>query len=194
MIRHFVLQIRKLLNFEKDSLNLKTYIFIKLHILCGVFSFLRLTSAYEVLYYTMLNPINSQKETIIMNKKTERKNKTNQAITWPSNNEYFTIDSLIITNQHMLTDSGSDITLRVRLDDAIKKKNLVAVIGTRNCGKGRPKLAFAMTPVQQTALDKAKSEGIMLVDETKLIPFMQIKPVVVAEPEVVNVVANTITA
>lgn len=129
-----------------------------------------------------------------MNKKTERKNKTNQVITWPSNNEYFTIDTLSQSNQHMLTSSGSDITLRVRLDDAIKKKNLVAVIGTRNCGKGRPKLAFAMTPVQQTALDKAKSEGIMLVDESKLVPVMQIKPVVANEPEMVNMVTNTITA
>jgi hypothetical protein len=101
---------------------------------------------------------------------------------------------LSVSNQHMLTDSGSDITLRVRLDDAIKKKNLVAVIGTRNCGKGRPKLAFAMTPVQQTALDKAKSEGIMLVDETRLVPVMQIKPVVAAEAEILNVVTNTITA
>ena len=125
-----------------------------------------------------------------MNKKTERKNKTNQVITWPANTEYFTIDSLIASNPHMLTQSQSDITLRVRLDDAIKKKNLVAVIGTRNCGKGRPKLAFAMTPVQQAALDKAKAEGIMLVDETKLVPIMQIKPVV--ETETVNApVVNT---
>lgn len=125
-----------------------------------------------------------------MNKKTERKNKTNQVITWPSNNEYFTIDSLGVINPHMLTATGSDITLRVRLDDAIKKKNLVAVIGTRNCGKGRPKLAFAMIPVTQTALDKAKSEGIMLTEDSKFIPVMQIKPIVVSEPEA-TFVANT---
>lgn len=142
----------------------------------------------------MLNLISSQGETLIMNKKTERKNKTNQVITWPANNEYFTIDSLIATNQHMLTTSGSDITLRVRLDDAIKKKNLVAVIGTRNCGKGRPKLAFAMTPVQQTAVDKAKSEGIMLVDESKLIPVMQIRPVVAVETETTPVVNTQVVA
>ena len=126
-----------------------------------------------------------------MNKKTERKNKTNQAIIWPSNNDYFTIDNLIASNQHMLTSSGSDITLRVRLSDAITKKNLVAAIGTRNCGKGRPKLAFAMMPVSQMALDKAKEEGIMLLDETKLIPIMQIRPVVATEQETVVVTNNT---
>jgi len=140
----------------------------------------------------MLNLISSQGETIIMNKKTERKNKTNQVIVWPSHNEYFTIDSLFAANQHMKTPSGKgDITLRVRLNEAITKKRSVAAIGTLNCGKGRPKLAFAMTPVNQLVLDKAKAEGIMLIDDTKLIPIMEIKPVVEVEPEVPNVVINT---
>jgi hypothetical protein len=139
----------------------------------------------------MLNHISSQEETIIMNKKTERKNKINQVIVWPSHNEYFTIDSLIENNNHMLTVSGSDITLRVRLSDAITKKMTVAAIGTRNCGKGRPKLVFAMTPVSQTVLDKAKANGIMLIDDTKLIPIMEIKPVVEVETETTNVVVNT---
>lgn len=139
----------------------------------------------------MLNTFSSRGETIIMNKKTERKNKTNQVISWPSHNEYFTIDSLIENNKHMITVSGSDITLRVRLSDAITKFKTVAAIGTRNCGKGRPKLAFAMTPVNQAVLDKAKIEGIMLIDDTKLIPIMEIKPIVEAEPEVPNVVIDT---
>ena len=129
-----------------------------------------------------------------MDKKTERKNKTNQVIVWPSHNEYFTIDSLVENNKHMLTSSGSDITLRVRLSDAITKKKTVAAIGTRNCGKGRPKLAFALTPINQTVLDKAKTDGIMLIDDTKLVPIMEIRPVVLVEPEVnpvVNPVVNT---
>ncbi len=110
------------------------------------------------------------------NRKTERKNKTNQVVTWPSHDEYFTIETLKETNPHMLTASGSDITLRVRLSDAITKDKTVAAIGTKNLGKGRPRLAFAMTPVTQTALDKAKSAGIMLVDESKLVQTMEVNP------------------
>lgn len=141
----------------------------------------------------MLNLVSSQGEKIIMNKKTERKNKTNQNVSWPSFSEYFTIDSLIKANQHMITSSGSDITLRVRLSDAITKKKTVAAIGTLNCGKGRPKLAFAMTPVTQTSLDKAKSEGIMLLDDTKLVTIMEIKPMIEVTPvEVVPVQTYTV--
>ena len=113
-----------------------------------------------------------------MNKKTERKNKTNQTIKWPSNDEYFTIESLFASNQHMKTPSGNgDITLRVKLADAITNKKMVASIGTLNSGKGRPKLAFAMTPVTQVSLNKAKANGIMLIDDTKLVTVMEIKPV-----------------
>ncbi len=164
----------------------------------GVFYFFSLTNIIYVVHYTMNNLISSQGENTIMNKKTERKNKTNQVVSWPSRNEYFTIDSLIKSNQHMLTSSGSDITLRVRLSDAITKKQTVAPIGTLNCGKGRPKLAFAMTPVTQTALDKAKAEGIILLDESKLIPIMEIKSTITTEVmpvavEPVKVNTNTVS-
>jgi len=121
-----------------------------------------------------------------MNRKTERKNKTNQVVTWPTRNEYFTIDSLIETNQHMLTSSGSDITLRVRLTDLVEKKKQAARIGTYNRGKGRPKNAYAMTPVTQSALDKAKADGIILLDETELVPIMQITPVTEPTPVAVT--------
>lgn len=141
----------------------------------------------------MLNLISSQGEKIIMNKKTERKNKTNQIVSWPTRDEYFTIDNLIKANQHMITSSGSDITLRVRLADAITKKKTVAAVGTLNCGKGRPKLAFAMTPVTQMALDKAKSDGIMLIDDTKLVTIMEIKPITEIAPiEVTSVQMHSV--
>lgn len=138
----------------------------------------------------MINLISSQGEKVIMNRKTERKNKTNQVVSWPSRDEYFTIDSLKQTNPHMLTASGSDITLRVRLSDAITKKKTVVAVGTRNCGKGRPKLAFAMTPVTQTALDKAKADGIMLLDESKLVTIMEVKPVAETTPVAVEPVVT----
>lgn len=129
-----------------------------------------------------------------MNRKTERKNKTNQVVVWPTRDEYFTIDSLIKNNPHMLTASDSDITLRVRLSDAINKRKTVAVIGTLNSGKGRPNLAFAMTPVTQISLDQARNDGIMLLDETKLVTIMEIAPTEEVTPvAVINVKTHTTT-
>ena len=113
-------------------------------------------------------------------RKTQRKNKTKQVITWPSNNDYFTVKSLVAMNPHMLTSAPkpSDITLRVRLKKAIDPKSLggediVSVIGHKNCGKGRPELVFAMKPVTQSAVDKAKACGIM-IDMPRLVPVMDI--------------------
>ena len=106
-------------------------------------------------------------------RKTQRKNKTRQVIAWPSHDSYFTIDSLVETNPHMLTSSNSDITLRVRLNKAISEESVVAIIGQKNCGKGRPQLVFAMRPVKQTAIDKAKADGISL-DIPKIMAVMEI--------------------
>jgi len=110
------------------------------------------------------------------NRKTQRKNKTNQVINWPTNDQYFTIDSLINSNQHMLTSSGLDITLRVRLNKAINEEGMVAVIGHKNSGKGRPQLVFAMKPVNQMVLEKAKNDGIMLdmLDTRKLVSVVDV--------------------
>jgi len=106
-------------------------------------------------------------------RKTQRKNKTKQVIAWPSQDTYFTIDTLIASNSHMLTSSGSDITLRVRLNKAITEENLVAVIGQRNSGKGRPQLVFAMKPVNQSLIEKAASEGIS-ISISKVMPVVEI--------------------
>ena len=115
-------------------------------------------------------------------RKTQRKNKTKQVITWPSNSDYFTVRSLVVMNPHMLTSAPkpSDITLRVRLKKAIDSKSLggediVSVIGHKNRGKGRPELVFAMKPVTQSAIDKAKADGIM-IDMPRLVPVVDISP------------------
>lgn len=108
-------------------------------------------------------------------RKTQRKNKTKQVINWPTHDEYFTIKQLVAMNTHMLTSSDSDITIRVRLKKAIDELNLVAEIGSKNCGKGRPEKAFAMKPVRQVALDKAKANGIIL-DSPKLLTVMDVAP------------------
>lgn len=106
-------------------------------------------------------------------RKTQRKNKTKQVISWPSHDSFFTIDTLIESNPHMLTSSGSDITLRVRLNKAVSDENLVAVIGQKNYGKGRPQLVFAMRPVKQTAIESAKADGIS-IDMPKIMNVMEI--------------------
>jgi len=106
-------------------------------------------------------------------RKTQRKNKTKQVISWPPHDSYFTIDSLVEINPHMLTSSGSDITLRVRLNKATDEEGLVAVIGQKNCGKGRPQKVWAMRPVKQSAIDKAKADGIAL-DIPKIMTVMEI--------------------
>jgi hypothetical protein len=125
-------------------------------------------------------------------RKTQRKNKTKQVIVWPSHDTYFTIDTLIESNNHMLTTSGSDITLRVRLNKAVTEENLVAVIGQRKSGKGRPQLVFAMRPVKQTTVDKASTDGIS-VSMTKVMPVMEITNQTTATPTVTSV-TNITTA
>ena len=124
-------------------------------------------------------------------RKTLRKNKTKQVINWPSADTYFTIDDLIQMNQHMVTQSGLDITIRVRLQKAIQEENLVAEIGQKNLGKGRPKLVFAMRPVKQSVVDKATADGIS-VSMTKVMNVLEItgQPMVSSTP-VVNIVAKT---
>ncbi len=134
-------------------------------------------------------------------RKTQRKNKTKQVLNWPSADGYFTIKQLVAMNQHMLTNAPkpSDITIRVRLKKAIDELNLVAEIGSKNCGKGRPEKAFAMRPVKQSALDQAKANGIIL-DSPKLLTVMDVSPTTQPTPTtpavtpVTNVVSETVSA
>lgn len=121
----------------------------------------------------LLNLKEPKGKLIMSIRKTQRKNKTKQVISWPSYDTYFTIDTLIQSNTHMLTSSGSDITLRVRLNKAVTEENLVAVIGQKNSGKGRPQLVFAMRPVKQSAVDKAKADNIS-IDMPKVVSVMEI--------------------
>lgn len=87
--------------------------------------------------------------------KTDRKNKTNLTVTWPSHGTLFTIKELWASNPGFY-----EITLRVRIDKAIKKDRLVSVIGHKNVGKGRPTMILSMNPVSQELLDSAYASGI----------------------------------
>ncbi len=103
--------------------------------------------------------------------KQTRKNKTNQSVTWPTS-VYFTIKDLVRLNPKFI-----EITLRVRLANAIDPEGKVVEIGSIPGGHGRPPKIFAMTPVTQKTLNTAKEAGINLVDN--------------AEQKLVNVVSVT---
>lgn len=92
-----------------------------------------------------------------------RKNKTNQVVVWPST-MFFAIEKDLLK----LNPTFKKITLRVRLANAIKEGKVSEIGSIPNPkGKGRPIKMFAMTPVTQNMLDKAKSEEITLVDNSE---------------------------
>ena len=103
------------------------------------------------------------------NKKTNRKNKTNLTVTWPSNDTYFGVSELTNLNKDFIA-----ITLRVRLKNALDE-GVVTQIGTVHGGKGRPKLAFAMSPVTEAAITSARSAGVVLVDKYNTVNVLDVK-------------------
>jgi len=91
-------------------------------------------------------------------KKTDRKNKTNQVVKWPSADSFFTVKTINADNSDF-----KEITLRVRLKTALDE-GLISALGTIPGGKGRPTIAFAMNPVSSKALDAAKNAQVNLHD------------------------------
>ncbi len=102
-------------------------------------------------------------------KKTDRKNKTNLTVTWPSNDTYFGVSELVNLNSDFIA-----ITLRVRLKNALDE-GVVTQIGTVHGGKGRPKLAFAMSPVTEAAVTAARVAGVVLVDKYNTVNVLDVK-------------------
>ena len=102
-------------------------------------------------------------------KKTDRKNKTNLTVNWPSNDTYFGVSELTNLNKEFIA-----ITLRVRLKNALDE-GVVTQIGTVHGGKGRPKLAFAMSPVTEAAITAARSAGVVLVDKYNTVNVLDVK-------------------
>lgn len=101
-------------------------------------------------------------------KKTDRNNMTNQVVTWPNADTYFTVESLLGNNSHI-----KDITLRVKLNKSIEE-GTVARLGTIHGGKGRPKVAYAMTPVTDEALASARSNEVLLEERYSTVNVMNI--------------------
>ena len=102
-------------------------------------------------------------------KKTDRKNKTNLTVTWPSNDTYFGVSELSNLNKDFIA-----ITLRVRLKNALDE-GIVTQIGTVHGGKGRPKLAFAMNPVTESAITTARAAGVVLIDKYNIVNVLDVK-------------------
>jgi len=96
-----------------------------------------------------------------MSNKTERKNKINLVVAWPKT-PFFTLEDVFA-----LQRDAKEITLRVRLSKEIEKGS-AAEIGCKTGGQGRPKKVFAFTPVPQSVIELARSQGISLVDQNRL--------------------------
>jgi hypothetical protein len=87
-------------------------------------------------------------------KKTDRKNKTNLTVTWPSN--VFTIKELNANNPDFV-----EITLRVRLKKALDSGEITD-IGVLHNGKGRPTLVFVHGTPTKEHIEEAKSRQVIL--------------------------------
>lgn len=93
-------------------------------------------------------------------KKTDRKNKTNLTINWPTNT--FTIKELNEANPEFV-----EITLRVRLKKAIETGE-VNEMGVLHNGKGRPTIVFVHGTPTQDHIDEAKSREVILKDNVTI--------------------------
>jgi hypothetical protein len=89
-------------------------------------------------------------------KKTDRKNKTNLTVTWPSN--VFTIKELNANNPEFV-----EITLRVRMKKAMESREITE-IGVLHNGKGRPTLVFVYGTPTKEHIEEAKSRQVILKD------------------------------
>lgn len=118
--------------------------------------------------------------------KTDRKNKTNLVVNWPTHGGHFTINELIALNPEFKT-----ITLRVRVDNAKKEGNVVE-IGSKNMGKGRPQLVLAMAPVSKELLDKAYNQDKIQPPENSVVNVIDTTtPISTTEAPLVDVPLTT---
>ena len=87
-------------------------------------------------------------------KKTDRKNKTNQSVTYPSC--IFTIKELNAINADIVA-----ISLRDKVKKAIKRGE-VSIISVLPNGKGRPTLVHVFGSITPSIIEDAKSKGVHL--------------------------------
>ena len=99
-------------------------------------------------------------------KKTDRKNKTNLTVIWPSN--VFTIKELNANNPEFV-----EITLRVRMKKAMESGEITE-IGVLHNGKGRPTLVHVFGSITKSIIEDAKNKGVHLNREL-LVEMVNIK-------------------
>ena len=99
-------------------------------------------------------------------KKTDRKNKTNQTVKYPSC--IFTIKELNDINPDIVT-----ISLRDKVKKSINRGEL-NVIGVLPNGKGRPTLVHVVGPITKSIIEDAKNKGVHLNREL-LVEMVNIK-------------------
>lgn len=107
-----------------------------------------------------------------MNKKSEKK-KSNIEVVWPKTPTFTIIEDLFSLNPDQ-----KHITLRVRLQTRIDAGEIVE-IGSISGRQGRPPKVFAYTPVTDTVLAKAKSDGVTLLEQSRLQKLCGSTPAVV---------------
>jgi len=117
-------------------------------------------------------------------KKTDRKNNTNQVVTYPSC--IFTTEELHNMNSHMKL-----ITLRKR----VTKEEKVTDIGYLHNNKGRPRTVYFYGTLTEAIIDEAKSKGIVLKSDL-VVSVASITPTSKSESEdtVVSLKAESTTS
>lgn len=114
--------------------------------------------------------------------KTDRKNKTNLIVNWPTHGTTFSIKDLLALNPEF-----KEITLRVRVEKAIKKEGLVSIVGYKNAKKGRPTMVLSLSPVAQSVLDEAYKNGVQPPDTTPNMSKVAETPVSTSETQPTDV-------
>ena len=87
-----------------------------------------------------------------INKKTNRKNKTNLELKYPAG--HFTINEMLSLNTDFI-----GITLRKRVVKD-EESGAISMLGNFNGGKGRPKKVYAKNPISNETLLSAQAMGI----------------------------------
>lgn len=105
-----------------------------------------------------------------MSKKTERKNKINLVVKWPTS-PFFTLEDVF-----SLQPDAKRITLRVRFGKELTAERAVE-IGSKTGEQGRPRKVYAFTPVPESTLKLAQSQRIALVDQNRLQKLMTLPSV-----------------
>lgn len=119
---------------------------------------------------TINNQSGSSTTTLNKNSKTNRKNNKNQSVNWPNKDAYFTFSSLAELNRDII-----EISLRTKLSSAIEK-GTVTHIGDLHNEIGRPKKAFAMSPVTPEFLKNLEQndQSIVLVSKYQTINLFEV--------------------